>query len=247
VEDQQFIRFLRANAPVYWNIEGRIIPLIAGGSAGPGGGDSGGGDSGGQGDGGDGNITTPAGTAGAPGTGGEPDVDAMAAGDQWPEQAKSLIKKLRSQQQAAEREAREAKRALEERSQAGMSEAERVAQRARQLEQELSTAREQLRMQSMREAFRAAGETAGAADPSAIWMLVDRESVDFGPDGEVLNATALVRDLKRSRPWAFKGAQGPQGSADAAQGSQQRPAQVGTNQEQNKVFNDWFRGAAGRG
>lgn len=234
-----------------WRVGDRLWPIIAGGSAGPstgdGGGDGGNGGSGGQDDGGDGNITPPGGTPGASGTGAGSDVDdALAAGDQWPEQAKTLIKKLRTQQQQAEREARDAKKALEERSQAGMSEAERVAARARQLEQELTTAREQLRMQSMREAFRAAGESAGAADPSAIWMLVDRESVDFGPDGEVLNATALVRELKRSRPWAFKGNQ-PQGSADAAQGSQQRPAQAaGQTAEQNAEMNRWFRSAAGR-
>jgi hypothetical protein len=230
-----------------WRLpDGRFWPLIAGGSGGPGAGDDGGGGgAGGQGTDDDGNISTPGGTPGASGTGAGPDDDALATGDQWPEPAKVLIRKLRTQQQQAEREARDAKRALEERSQQGMSEAERNAQRARQLEQELNGAREQLRMQSMREAFRAAGEAAGAADPASIWMLVDRESVDFGPDGEVLNATALVRDLKRQKSWAFKGQQ-PQGSADAAQGSGQQPVGAVQAGEQAKVMNDWFRSAAGR-
>jgi hypothetical protein len=231
--------------PTWRAADGRLWPLIAGGSAGPGAGDDGGGDDGGQGGGQGGTSGTPAGTAGAAGTAaGEPDDD--DAGQQWPEDAKKLIRKVRKQAQDAERREREARQALETRATEGMTEAERAIAQSRELQAQLAKAQDQLRLQSMREAFRAAGTANKAKDPDAIWMLIDRDAVEWGPDGEVLNATELVRDLRRNRAWAFQERQGAQGSADAAQGSGQTPAQVGSRSDENDAFNRWFRGAAGR-
>lgn len=237
--------------PAWRRTDGRVWPLIAGGSTGPGTGDDGGGGdggSGGQSGGSGGTSNRPAGTAGAPGTGGEPGGSAdLDWSDDWkPDDARKTFKTLRDIAQKAEREARDARQALESRSREGMTEAERLAARNRELEAQSNRYQEQIRLGAMREAFREAGTASKAKNPSTIWKLIDRDSIEWGPDGEVLNATELIRDLKRAEPWAFEGRTGTTGSADAAQGSGQQPAQVGNRSEQADVMNRWFRDAAGR-
>jgi hypothetical protein len=234
--------------PTWRTADGRLWPLIAGGSAGPGAGDSGDGGNGGQGGGQGGTSSAPAGTAGPSGTGGEPGGSAdLDWSDDWkPEDARKTFKTLREIAKKAEQEARDAKTALESRSREGMTEAEKLAARNRELEAQVARSTEALRLGAMREAFREAGMAAKAKNPATVWKLIDRDSIEWGPDGEVVNATELIRDLRRAEPWAFEGRQGAQGSADAAQGSGQQPAQVGSRSDENDAFNRWFRGAAGR-
>jgi hypothetical protein len=224
-----------------WQLGDALLPVIAGGSGDAGGG----GDSdGGQGQGDGGTITKPGGTPDTAGTAGDEPGDEPP--DNWPPEAKKTFRKLRDIAKQAEKREQDAVKALQTRSQQGMSEAEQQAARLRELETDNARKGEQIRVQAMREAFREAGTVSGARNPSAVWKLIDRESVDWGPDNEVLNATELVRELKRAEPWAFE-PKGPAAKADAAQGPHQQAATSGTDQTRNKQMNEWFRSAAGRG
>jgi hypothetical protein len=222
--------------------DGGLLPVIAGASN-DAGGDAGGDDGdggGGQDDGDGGTIPRPGGTRGTAGTAGdEPDEPPEA----WPDDAKKLFRKLRKIADDARRDARTAQDALQQRQTAGMTEAERQAARIRELEGELGRKGELLKLRTKQEAFREAGNAAKAKSPSTLYRFIDDEAVEWGPDGEILNAPELVAELKRSESWMFE-PRSARGSADAAQGVGQQAAQQQS--DASDVMNRWIRGAAGR-
>jgi hypothetical protein len=221
-----------------WRLGGVLLPVIAGGAGDAGDGGDGDGDSGQDGAQG-GTITRPGGTPDASGTDAEPDEPP----DAWPKEAKDMFRKLRKIADGARRDAQRATDQLQQRQSAGMTEAERAAARVRELETEREKLTGQLRLRSKQEAFREAGIAAKAKSPGTLYRLIDDDAIEWGPDGEIINAPELVAELKRSESWMFE-PRGARGSADAAQGADQQPAQRQT--DENQVFNRWFRGAAGR-
>lgn len=226
-----------------WQLGGVLLPVIAGAS-GDAGGDDGG--DGGDADGGQqgrsgGTIAPPGGTRGAPGTGDdEPDEPP----DAWPKEAKEMFRKLRKIADGARRDAQRATEQLQQRQSQGMTEAERQAARVRELETEREKLSSQLRLRSKQEAFREAGIAAKAKSPGTLYRLIDDDAIEWGPDGEIINAPELVAELKRAESWMFE-PRTARGSADAAQGAGQQTA-AQQQSDENKVFNTWFRGAAGR-
>lgn len=186
----------------------------------------------------------PGGQSGAPGAtrgasatdgDGEPDGE----GD-LPEGVRKTLSKLRQQLRTAQREAAENRRKLEERDQGSLTETQRLERRAREAEERAAKLDAQVRRSAIREAFQEAGKAAKAKPnfEGVLYRMVDEDSIDFGEDGSILNATELVADLKRSFPDMFE-PRGSRGTADAGQQGQGQPAQ-------GFDMNTWLRSRTGQ-
>jgi hypothetical protein len=151
-------------------------------------------------------LDAPGGTRGADGTSGDGDVT-----DDWPQEARELIRKLRIEARGSGKRAAEAERQLEEIRESQMTEADKIAKRAGDLEEKNKELDRRLRNQAIKDAFREAGREAGAKNPERLWRLIDRDAIEFDPNGEPINATSLIAELRQTDPYLFEPRRGKGG------------------------------------
>ena len=78
------------------------------------------------------------------------------------------------------------------------------AARAEALERRIAELEAAHAARVIRSELKAEALRAGMVDIDGL-KLVDTASVTLGEDGEVKNAAALMRDLRRAKPWLFAG------------------------------------------
>lgn len=83
--------------------------------------------------------------------------------------------------------------------------AEDLAARAAELERRLAEVEAQAHERIVRAELKAEAVRAGMVDLDGL-KLLDASHVKLGANGEVDGAAALMRDLRRSKPWLFGGA-----------------------------------------
>jgi hypothetical protein len=92
--------------------------------------------------------------------------------------------------------------------------------RIAELERELASARERI----VRAELKAEATRAGMVDLDGL-KLIDTAKLTLGENGEVEGAGAVMRELRRAKPWLFGGASSSStASAPPARAPQARPA-----------------------
>lgn len=146
------------------------------------------------------------------------DTTAGGAGDDQFDKDRALatIRKQRESEEAAKRQAAEARKELDEvKAQlkkfedTDLSEREKASKRIAELESEKAKFENALRETRARQSLKSAASKANAIDADAVSRLVDIKAVEFGDDGEPKNASELIKSTKEAHPVLFG-----KGSAD---------------------------------
>lgn len=111
------------------------------------------------------------------------------------------IMRLRAESATHRVKATEATRKLTEREQADMTAAERAEARAMAAEASAAEALTKANDRIMRSEIKAAAATAGAIDPDAVAVLVDKAGITVGDDGEVKGVKRAVEALLKEKPY----------------------------------------------
>ena len=114
---------------------------------------------------------------------------------------------------------------------------EDFAARAAELERKLAEVEAQAHERVVRAELKAEAVRAGMVDLDGL-KLLDASRVKLGEDGEVAGAAALMRELRRAKPWLFGGAS----SSSTAGAPPAQPPKPRLATEMN--FDEWQRARA---
>jgi hypothetical protein len=180
---------------------------------------------------------TPAGTGTKPAAGSTAPDAAASDGEEVTLSAEAALK-LRNENAALRRKAKEADKAAEEQRKAAMSEAERVAEDRKQIDAERAELAAERQAIKVRSTTATTAQRIGAIYPDVIEAMVLSRigEVEFDDAGAPTNIEVVLTDIKRTHPNLFRAA--PPGSADGGARGRAQPA--------GSSVNDSIRRAAGR-
>lgn len=127
-------------------------------------------------------------------------------------------KKLRSEANSLRRRLKELEDAKKADDDAKLSEQERVAKKATDLEQRLAESDRLLRERTVRYATVASAARLGFADPEDAIRLIDADAIEFDDAGDARNVGDLLGALAKAKPYLLAGAK-PAVSFDTGNGA----------------------------
>lgn len=162
---------------------------------------------------------------------GEGSPEAQATEPELGEGGNSALQAERTARRDAERRAKAAEKALKEKEDAELSEAQKQAKRLADLEAEKATWEQERQTVYLTAAVSDLSPKLGLVDVDAVTRLLDRSAVEFDESGRPTNAEELVRALVRSKPYLAGGRPQPPVGTNATEGTTSGPAPVLTADE----------------
>lgn len=123
-------------------------------------------------------------------------------------------KKLRSEASSLRRRLKELEEAERQRTEAGLTETQRLQKRVEELEAEKVAQTKVQQEKDLRIAALTAATKLGFTDPQDALALLDRDAIEIGPDGQPTNLAKLLSDLARAKSYLLSTHTRPTGSAD---------------------------------
>lgn len=146
------------------------------------------------------------------------------------------VAKLRKEAAAHRTRAQAAEAALKAHEDKDKPELAKLQEKVTQLEAERAEWERERKAAKVTAVFAVAASKAGATYPDAVGRLIDPQAIEWGSDGEILNAPELVKSVKERYPQFFT--RNPNGSADGGAGNGSKT--------QDASMNTLIRRAAGR-
>ena len=160
-------------------------------------------------------------------TGQAPAADPQSGTSETPEQrAQRLereVQELRKENAGHRKRSEALEREKQQAAQAGMSEAEKAAARAQELEDQNRQLSSALQEQRVEAATVAAATKLNYRNPELASRLLDRSAIEYDEGGKPKNVEALLRALASSEPYLVKGQAGDFGGGNRGAAPESKP------------------------
>lgn len=123
------------------------------------------------------------------------------------------VKKLRSEAAQYRKSLRELEAKTKEREDAELSESQKLAKRAQELETLLATAERERKERVTRYEVQLMAQKMGVQDYDAAFRLIDQAELEYGEDGQPINVEKVVKALIAKRPYLVAASAGGNTSA----------------------------------